>query len=84
MPRTVQPFDATPVHPLEEHLLGLTRRQLFRRAAVGVGVASLTSLLNPSLFAATGPDFSPYCDALRHLSDIAPGELVADDQVIEL
>lgn len=36
------------------------------------------------LFEATGPDFTPYYDALRHLSDIAPGELVANDRVIEI
>jgi phenylalanine-4-hydroxylase len=35
------------------------------------------------LFEATGPDFTPYYDALRRLSDIAPGELVAGDQVID-
>jgi hypothetical protein len=32
----------------------LTRRQLFGRAATGIGTAALASLLNPKLFAATG------------------------------
>ena len=37
-----------------EHQLLLTRRQLFGRAAAGIGTAALASLLNPELFAA-GP-----------------------------
>lgn len=40
------------MHPLSEHQLLLTRRQLFGRAATGIGTAALASLLNPGLFAA--------------------------------
>src|SRR5436305_850278 len=36
--------------PLRQHQLALTRRQLFGRAAAGIGTAALASLLNPSLF----------------------------------
>jgi phenylalanine-4-hydroxylase len=36
------------------------------------------------LFEATRPDFTPYYDALRHQSDIAPGDLIAGDRLIEL
>src|SRR5262249_52534350 len=38
--------------PIRERQLLLTRRQLFGRAAVGIGTAGLASLLNPRLFAA--------------------------------
>jgi len=57
MPRPVSPFDGSPVHPVEEYLLGLTRRQFFGRAAKGLGAVSLASLLNPSLLGA--PASSP-------------------------
>jgi len=40
--------------PLREHALQLTRRQFFGRAATGIGVAALGSLLNPGLFRAWG------------------------------
>jgi hypothetical protein len=40
------------MHPLHEHQLLLTRRQLFGRTAAGIGTAALASLLNPNLFAA--------------------------------
>jgi len=45
------------VDPIEEHLLGLTRRQFFGRAATGIGLAALGSLLAPEALAglATGP-----------------------------
>ena len=45
-----------------DHLAALqqTRRQFFGRAAGGIGIAALSSLLNPSLFAKTGdPPESP-------------------------
>ncbi len=54
--------------PADEHALALTRRQLFGRAAHGIGTAALASLLQPNLFAATrardgallgGPHFRP-------------------------
>jgi hypothetical protein len=38
--------------PRKEYELLLTRRQLFGRAAAGIGTAALTSLLSPELFAA--------------------------------
>ncbi len=42
--------------PVREHQLLLTRRQLFGRAAAGIGAAALGSLLNPeSLLAAEEP-----------------------------
>ncbi|MBW3625778.1 MAG: sulfatase, partial [Armatimonadetes bacterium] len=37
--------------PRREHELLLTRRQLFGKAATGIGVAALASLLNPKAFA---------------------------------
>jgi hypothetical protein len=38
--------------PRREYELRLTRRQLFGKAATGIGVAALASLLNPAAFAA--------------------------------
>jgi Protein of unknown function (DUF1501). len=38
--------------PIRERELMLTRRQLFGRAATGIGVAGLASLLSPDAFAA--------------------------------
>jgi hypothetical protein len=43
------------IDPLRQHQLLLTRRQLFGRSATGIGVAALTSLLNPQLFAQEKP-----------------------------
>lgn len=48
----------------ERHLaLALTRRQLFSRTSTGIGVAALTSLVEPRLFGAAGlpglPHFAP-------------------------
>jgi hypothetical protein len=43
------------MHPLQEHHQLLTRRQLFSRAATGIGAAALASLLNPELLAAPSP-----------------------------
>src|SRR5918994_1305965 len=40
------------MNPAREHQLLLTRRQLFGRAAAGIGTAALASLLNERLFAA--------------------------------
>src|SRR5690242_17387266 len=37
--------------PVQEFRLRLTRRQLFGRAATGIGVAALGSLLSPEAFA---------------------------------
>jgi hypothetical protein len=42
------------MNPLLDNQLLQTRRQFFGRAAAGIGVAALGSLLNPSLFAAAG------------------------------
>src|SRR5262245_56266142 len=41
------------MNPRREYHLLLTRRQLFGRAATGVGTAALASLLNPAAFAAS-------------------------------
>ena len=38
--------DYAPMNPLREHELMLTRRQLFGRAAAGIGTAALGSLLD--------------------------------------
>ena len=35
------------------------------------------------LFAATQPDFTPYYAALAKLSDLEPGELLADDRLLQ-
>ena len=43
------------MHPLQEHRQLLTRRQLFGRAATGIGAAALASLLSPELPAAPSP-----------------------------
>src|ERR1700761_7347083 len=42
------------MNPLREHELMLTRRQLFGRAAAGIGTAALGSLLAPAALASTG------------------------------
>src|SRR5437764_14255869 len=47
---------------LEEYNRLLTRRQLFGRAAAGIGTVALASILNPDLFAATA---SGYHGALK-------------------
>jgi len=45
--------------PIREHELVLTRRQLFGRAAAGIGAAALGSLLNPEmLLAAEAPSWT--------------------------
>ena len=41
--------------PVREHQLLVTRRQLFGRAASGIGTAALASLLNERLFAEGNP-----------------------------
>ena len=50
------------MNPLRENLLTMTRRQLFGRAATGIGTAALASLLAPRAQAAKGlmgfPNFS--------------------------
>jgi hypothetical protein len=43
------------MHPLCEHQLLLTRRHFFGRAATGIGVAALATLLHDDLFAAAPP-----------------------------
>src|SRR4051794_25249363 len=40
------------MNPNREAQLLITRRQLFGRAATGIGTAALASLLNPALFSA--------------------------------
>ncbi len=51
------------MNPLRERQLMLTRRQLFGRAATGIGAAALGSLLAPRAQAAKGlpgfPNFPP-------------------------
>ena len=56
------------MNPLREHTLMLTRRQLFGRAASGIGTAALASLLNPQLFAA---------EAAIPRGDVRPGAISA-------
>jgi hypothetical protein len=48
--------------PLTERRLLLTRRQLFGRAAAGIGSAALASLLTPQAFAGAVPGASPAPD----------------------
>jgi len=66
------------VNLTREHQLLLTRRQLFGRAATGIGTAALASLLNPAMFstplvsaaeavAAPGPSLLATHGALRAL-----------------
>ncbi len=54
-----------------EHELLLTRRQLFGRAATGIGTAALASLLNPSVLNAGGvlgaPHFAPKAKRVIYL-----------------
>ncbi len=47
-----------------EYELMLTRRQLFGRAATGIGAAALASLLNPALFAASNKGIAAVPGAL--------------------
>lgn len=44
------------MNPLREFELGMTRRHFFGRAAAGIGVAALGSLLNPKLFSASAAE----------------------------
>jgi hypothetical protein len=46
--------------PRREYELMLTRRQLFGRAAAGIGTAALASLMSPEVFAAGGSQASIY------------------------
>ncbi|MES1258556.1 MAG: DUF1501 domain-containing protein, partial [Acidobacteriota bacterium] len=59
------------MNPLRERELMLTRRQLFGRAATGIGTAALTSLLAPRAFAANGlpgfPNFAPRAKRVIYL-----------------
>ena len=59
------------MNPLRERDLLLTRRQLFGRAAGGIGTAALASLCAPSAFAAKGlpgfPNFSPKAKRVIYL-----------------
>src|SRR4051812_21212414 len=43
--------EGEPMHPFQEHRSVLTRRQLFGRAATGIGTVALASLLNEGLLA---------------------------------
>ena len=36
------------------------------------------------LFAATGPDFTPYYEALKHLTDVPPGAALPEDEAVEI
>ena len=64
--------------PIRERQLFLTRRQLFGRAAAGIGTAGLASLLNPRIFAAESkhvahpalpgfPNFAPKAKRIIYL-----------------
>jgi hypothetical protein len=53
--------------PREEYELLLTRRQLFGRAAAGIGTAALASLLCPEAFGAPAPGGSGLHGALKTL-----------------
>ncbi|MCG3122886.1 MAG: hypothetical protein GIKADHBN_01290 [Phycisphaerales bacterium] len=64
------------MNPIREHQLLLTRRQLFGKAATGIGAAALASLLNPALAAAAGaggasgplpPHFAPKAKRVIYL-----------------
>src|SRR6476646_8670883 len=69
--------EATSLDPMQT-----TRRQFLGRAATGIGVAALASLLNPKLFGATGsekpvlPHFSPRAKRVIWLTQAgAPSQL---------
>src|ERR1700710_1327347 len=59
------------MNPLREHELMLTRRQLFGRAATGIGTVALSSLLAPNASAAKGqagfPNFPPKAKRVIYL-----------------
>ena len=59
------------MNPLRERELMLTRRQLFGRAANGIGMAALGSLLTPPAFSAKGlpgfPNFAPKAKRVIYL-----------------
>jgi hypothetical protein len=57
------------MNPIRERQLHLTRRQLFGRAAHGVGTAALASLLNPAAFAGARSEAHP---ALPGFPNFAP------------
>ena len=44
-------------HPVEEHLLNISRRQFFGKMAQGIGAAALGSLMNNNIFAAAQNPF---------------------------
>ncbi|MCH8192805.1 MAG: DUF1501 domain-containing protein, partial [Planctomycetes bacterium] len=59
-------------HPLREQDLMMTRRQLFGRAALGLGTAALANLLGPDLLAAesggqTGTHHAPKAKRVIYL-----------------
>ena len=62
--------------PRHEYELFMTRRQLFGRAASGIGAAALASLLNPNLLAGPGGandrEIDPQTGGLRDLPHFAP------------
>src|SRR6195952_4549283 len=59
------------MNPIRERELMLTRRQLFGRAAAGLGTAALGSIMAPSAFAAKGlpglPHFAPKAKRVIYL-----------------
>src|SRR5580698_2111207 len=59
------------MNPSREHELTLTRRQLFGRAATGIGTVALSSLLAPSASASKGqpgfPNFPPKAKRVIYL-----------------
>src|SRR5437763_16515077 len=56
--------------PIRNRQLLLTRRQLFGRAAAGIGTAGLASLLNPTLFGASSKSLAH--PALPGFPNLAP------------
>src|SRR5882724_2595828 len=72
------PNNRNAMDPIRNRDLLLTRRQLFGRAAAGIGTAGLASLLNPRLFAASSkraahpalpgfPNFAPKAKRIIYL-----------------
>ena len=55
------------MNPINQHVLGETRRYFFGRMAAGLGTAALGSLLNPDLFAG---DAQPADEALKSLGEM--------------
>src|SRR6266446_4293774 len=77
------------MNPRRERALMLTRRQLFGRAANGIGMAALGSLLAPPAFSAKGlpgfPNFAPKAKRVIYLHQSgAPSQMDLFDPKPEL